>query len=173
MRDLVEFMEEQLNNSAEKKQMQTENTVQETTSEAPAVPTQEQVEKEMTCEHCHSKLVSKAELTGAVQFIHATLSTFRDRVDNLMGMQAKRVLKAIIESPLEKEVASFTTKEAQKCFELGIAINSAKYVLFQGSKNHYDELAGDIQEQMENTTEGTVAPMVEETQATQEGNENG
>lgn len=139
------------------------------------VPTEEQVQKELTCEHCHSKLVSKAELTGAVQFIHATLNTFRDRVKNVTGVQAKRVLEAIIESPLEKEISSFTTKEALKCFELGIVIQSAKYVLFQGSRNHYEELAEDISKEMEtNTVEGNVAPLTEENTATQEkGNENG
>lgn len=124
---------------------------------ATQVPTQEQVEAEMSCDKCHSKLISKAELTGAVQFIHGALPRFRDRIKDVTGVQVKRVLEAIIESPLEREIQSFTTKEAVKLFELGIAINSAKYILFQGSKNHYDELAGDIEQQMETNSDESVA----------------
>lgn len=128
-----------------------------------STPTEEQATKEMSCPTCHSRLVSKAELTGAVQFIHATLNTFRERVRNLMGTQAKRVLEAIIESPLEQEVKSFTTKEAMKCFELGVAIKSAQYVLFQGSRNQYDDLAQDIEEQMKlDEPSPEVAPYSEE-----------
>lgn len=138
----------------------------------PEQPTQEQLQKEMQCQHCHSKLVSTAELTGAVQFIHATLNTFRNRVKNITGVQAKRVLEALVESPLEKEVSSFTTEEAVKCFELGIAINSAKYVLFQGSRNQYDAIADEVEEQM-NAGE-TVTPSDENINVTEtKENENG
>jgi hypothetical protein len=138
------------------------------------LPTEEQIKKEMQCEHCHSKLVSKAELTGAVQHIHLGLPQFRALMDRVTGVQAKRVLEAIIESPLENEVKRFTTREAMQLFELGISINSAKYVLFQGSKNHYDELADDIEKQMETSDESVAESVDTNNNVTQEeGNTNG
>jgi hypothetical protein len=135
-------------------------------------PTQEQLEKEMSCQHCHSKLVSKPELTGAVQFIHLHLPVFRQAMSKVTGVQAKAVLEAIVESPLEKDIKGFTTKEAMRLFELGIAINSAKYVLFQGSKNHYDELAQDVAAEMDKSEANGEAPATEENNSPQttEGN---
>lgn len=69
----------------------------------------------------------------AVKFLHQALPTARMLVDNLTGVQCKRVLKALLETPLEQETPSFTTKGGLQLFNLGIMIQNAKFILFQGA----------------------------------------
>lgn len=70
---------------------------------------------------------------NAAQFIMMKLPVFRTMVDRLTGVQAKRVLNRLIESPLEEETEKFTTEEAAKTFMLGMHIQNAKHILFLAS----------------------------------------
>jgi hypothetical protein len=69
----------------------------------------------------------------AAMYIHQALPMFRTKLDALTGVQAKRVLEALIEAPLEKEAPAFTTKKAQDLYTLGLYITNAKFILFTTS----------------------------------------
>lgn len=69
----------------------------------------------------------------AAMFLQAALPKFNRDLDTVTGMQAKRVLSAITESPLEKTTPAFTTNEAAALFNLGMTIQNAKYILFTGA----------------------------------------
>lgn len=90
----------------------------------------------------------------AVMFLKSAIPSFRNRLndDNVItGTQAKRILSALIESPLENETPSFTTKEAEDMFTLGLMITNAKHILFaEGLKQ---ELQSVQNEQIENKGE--------------------
>jgi hypothetical protein len=66
----------------------------------------------------------------AAMFLHSALPMFRNQLDKLTGTQAKRVLSALMEAPLEKETPGFTTREADDLFALGLMISNAKFILF-------------------------------------------
>lgn len=70
---------------------------------------------------------------NAAQFIMTKLPVFRNMVSELTGVQAKRVLNRLIESPLEEKTEKFTTEEAAKTFMLGMHIQNAKHILFLAS----------------------------------------
>ena len=112
---------------------------------------------EAKCEHCNSRLISQPELIGAVQYIHGSMNTARERIHKLTGVQAKRVLEAVMESPLEQQVKGFTTKDGSKAFNLITGIQSAKFVLFQGSRNQYDNIADDIEKEMKTEENGEAS----------------
>lgn len=79
---------------------------------------------------------------AAVEFLHQAIPQARTMVnsDNLTGVQAKRVLSALIESPLEQETSKFTTASAAKLFNLACLIQNAKYLLFQGAPTLLSEV---------------------------------
>lgn len=66
----------------------------------------------------------------AAMFLHKALPTFRRQLESVTGVQAKHVLSALAEAPLEKTVPDFTTKEATELFNLGLMITNAKFILF-------------------------------------------
>lgn len=69
----------------------------------------------------------------AAMFLHRALPMFRIALDKLTGVQAKRVLSALMEAPLEKETPGFSTQEAEELFSLGLMISNAKFILFNVS----------------------------------------
>jgi hypothetical protein len=81
----------------------------------------------------------------AAKFLSAALPQFRTKLEGITGNQAKRVLAALIESPLEKETPGFTTKEAEDLFMLGLYISNAKFILFNVSLKN-QELTQNIEE---------------------------
>lgn len=69
-----------------------------------------------------------------VQWLMSAIPVARIKInDRLTGNQAKRILIALLESPLENEDRKFTTQEAWDVFELGAKITAAKYELFKRS----------------------------------------
>lgn len=67
----------------------------------------------------------------AALYIQQALPQFRRQLEKVTGTQAKRVLSALVESPLEKTVPGFTTQEAEQLFLMGTMIQNAKFLLFQ------------------------------------------
>jgi len=90
----------------------------------------------------------------AAMFLQRALPTFRTQLDRVTGVQAKRVLEALIESPLEKEVPGFTTREAHDLFTLGTMIQNAKFVLFQVALKD-EKIVEETQEKIDNGTAAT------------------
>jgi hypothetical protein len=82
----------------------------------------------------------------AVMFLHSALPRFRAQLQKVTGVQGKRVLEALIESPLEQKVPGFTTKEAHDLFMLGTMIQNAKFVLFQVSLKD-EKIVEEVQQQ--------------------------
>lgn len=66
----------------------------------------------------------------AAMYLHGALPAFRAQLEMVTGTQCKRVLSALMESPLEKTVPGFTTKQAEDLFIMGLNISSAKFILF-------------------------------------------
>lgn len=87
-------------------------------------------------------LTTQQKTIQAVQFLQSAIPSARNLVNRgtLTGVQAKRVLCALIESPLESETPEFTTVEAAKVFELACMIQNAKYILFQGAPEMLSEV---------------------------------
>lgn len=100
----------------------------------------------------------------AARFIHLGLPMARTQIDKVTGNQAKRVLIALLESPLEKTVEKFTTQEAADLFRLGVMIQNAKHVLFQVALNN---------QSIVNEVEQKIADGNLETEVKQEENTNG
>lgn len=69
----------------------------------------------------------------AAQFIMVKLPVFRQMVDKITGVQAKRVLSRLVEAPLEDETGPFTTQDAADTYNLGMMIQNAKHILFLAS----------------------------------------
>jgi len=69
----------------------------------------------------------------AAYYLQGALPTFRSQLQKVTGVQGKRVLEALIESPLEQQVPGFTTKEAHDLYSLGTMIQNAKFILFQAA----------------------------------------
>jgi hypothetical protein len=82
----------------------------------------------------------------AALFLHKALPAFKSQLDLVTGVQAKSVLYALAESPLEKKISGFTTKEAQQLFELGLIITNAKFILFNVALND-KEIANSVEEE--------------------------
>lgn len=74
----------------------------------------------------------------AARYLLTALPAFRNLSEKVTGTQARRVLNALIESPLEKNTPPFTTEEAQELFNLGLVITNAKFILFQASLKDND-----------------------------------
>lgn len=82
----------------------------------------------------------------AVHYLMGAIPAFKRQLDRLTGVQAKNVLMAIIESPLEQHEHNFTTNESRNLFELGLNIESHKFLLFNtGLKN--EQLVDEVLEQ--------------------------
>lgn len=92
-----------------------------------------------------SQMTTQEKTAEAVLFLRQALPAIRSMINNgtLTGTQAKRVLCALVESPLEQETPGFTTLEAQKVFNLACIIQNAKFVLFQGAP----ELLSEVEKQ--------------------------
>lgn len=69
----------------------------------------------------------------AAQYLQRAIPRFRNDLHSVTGIQAKRVLSALIESPMEQETAKFTTQGAYNLFESGSVITNAKFILFTAS----------------------------------------
>lgn len=66
----------------------------------------------------------------AAQFLMSAIPASRILTERLTGTQAKRVLTALLESPLEQTVPGFTTTDAAKLFDLGVQIAACKHIMF-------------------------------------------
>jgi hypothetical protein len=69
----------------------------------------------------------------AVLYIQQGTKLFDQMVQNVSGVQAKRILEAVVKSPFEEISKQLTTKEAAMLYELCDRIQSKKFVLFQMS----------------------------------------
>jgi hypothetical protein len=67
----------------------------------------------------------------AVMFLHQTMPVFRNLLDKVTGTQAKNVLMALTEAPLNDNPPKFTTPESLKLYNTGLQIVNAKFSLFQ------------------------------------------
>lgn len=79
---------------------------------------------------------AKPQLTPeeeTVLYIQQGSKLFDEMIQNVTGVQAKRILEAIVKSPFEEMDKKFTTKEAAMLYELCDRIQSKKFVLFQMS----------------------------------------
>lgn len=90
--------------------------------------------------------------------------------DKLTGTQAKAVLEAVLEHPLEKEAPNFTTDEAHHVFYLADVIASNKIVLFQASLEAEMEKAANSTEE-NNVANGESAVVESNTEVAQEQGE--
>lgn len=90
-------------------------------------PQQEEVKQEEV------KLEDVPVEVQAARYLITALPRFRGQLEKVTGTQAKRVLQALIESPLEKNTLPFTTPEALELFNQGLVITNAKFILFQAS----------------------------------------
>src|SRR6267142_4191688 len=71
----------------------------------------------------------------AARYLHTALPMFKHNLEKLTGIQAKRVLSSLIESPLEQETPKFSTSQAKELYNVGLAITNAKFILFTASLN--------------------------------------
>lgn len=118
---------------------------QQPTVETPA-PEAPKADEQIKCETCNSLLVSPQMVREAGQSLMGRIPAGRNMVDRLTGVQAKLVLKKIIESPLEDTLPQFTTQEAALCFQVALAVQSAKFFLFLASRNNVDDLEKEVTE---------------------------
>lgn len=129
-----------------------------------------QTEEQTTPEPTEAQLVAEevndiaAQRQGtpemsALEFIMMNLPRFRAKLENgVTGVQAKRILSRLIESPLEEETAPFTTTAAAEVFNLGMQIQNAKHILFLTAvKENADKNIQDVAEQNEKQAEQPVS----------------
>lgn len=103
------------------------------------------VTEETVVEQVASTEAEQSPEVQAAYFLRGALPAFRNNLDKLTGTQAKRVLSALMEAPLEQETPSFTTKDAQELFNLGLMISNAKFILFNVALD--SELANNVEEE--------------------------
>lgn len=75
----------------------------------------------------------------ACMFLERAIPEFMAKAELVTGNQSRRVLCALVESPLEKTVPGFTTQEAMDLFMLGMHIQNAKHVLFTTALANVDQ----------------------------------
>lgn len=118
--------------------------VENKTPEAVKEETQAQLGAEMAPEAPKKPedVTMEEKTISAVQYLHVAIPAARNMIEHdlLTGTQAKRVLMALIEAPLEKETPEFTTLEAKKVFHIACMIQNAKYILFQGAPQLLSEV---------------------------------
>ena len=90
-----------------------------------------EVKPELTVQEAKATVEKSGELQAA-EFLIGALPVFRNRLqgETITGVQAKRILLALVEAPLGNEEPSFTTSAAAGLYELGLQITNAKFIMF-------------------------------------------
>jgi hypothetical protein len=104
----------------------------------------EEVKNEMTPEEAFANL-TPAEQAALV--LRTAIPLAKSRVKDLTGSAAKRVLEALLEFPLEKEVKTFVTSEEQETFNIATHIQEKKFQLFLAGM---DEVVNEVDNKEEN-----------------------
>lgn len=121
---------------------------------------------EQTQEQVQEVPVEQTPEVQAALYIQKALPEFRRRLEGITGVQAKRVLSALVESPLEKTVPGFTTQEAEELFLMGTVIQNAKFILFNVALKDQE-----ISKQVEEETIAEGKKVAEQATQTQEQGE--